>query len=675
MVDLANLTEVVRKVTVQGKTDGVTQATSELKDMAAAQTSLADASGKTNQVSDALSQALDKQSVSLDSAAKSAQSFGLGLGTLSVVGLGVGILDFVSKVNQGMLDLQTNARKAQMSLSDFQAIQYAGASVGVSSTDVTSSLTDAAKKLNDMKTDAGDVGKFLDANNVKWKDTNGQIISANQYLLVGSDLIKNAATYQDKVKAAGILGFNDASIPLLEQGSQAIQKLMDQAKANGAVFDDNMVNKAADFAREWTKASNDWATYFKAAIVSITPYLNEIIHDLPAALQAASDWMASHNIQLPTSGTNMSNLFDVSLPTIDKGSVADMAGLSSAIEALQNALGTGSNSAGAATDALKSLDTVAQSLGVDLGKAAAQAPAASGVPTSAGTTKFATDDNTSANAFSRAQDTVTKRTADYLAEAQAVGLDTDAKTKLKAIADLESAAQRAGIDLNQQQRDKILQLASAEGTAAQAAADAKQKFEGMNQAAQFAGDQLINVLDQLGQKGTTTSSIMLGLVQALQHAVLQATLLGSGPLAGVFGTQAAAGTGGTGGLIGTLLTGAKSGFNFAEGGIMTSRGPVPLRRYGGGGIASSPQLAMYGEGDTEEAYVPLPDGRSIPVSMKGNAGGAINISTNLNIDARGADPSSAAQLRAIAGQIVSQATTASVKAVQQARASNPNYFS
>ncbi len=35
---------------------------------------------------------------------------------------------------------------------------------------------------------------------------------------------------------------------------------------------------------------------------------------------------------------------------------------------------------------------------------------------------------------------------------------------------------------------------------------------------------------------------------------------------------------------------------FADGGIMTSRGPVPLRRYAGGGIATSPQLAMFGEG-------------------------------------------------------------------------------
>lgn len=56
---------------------------------------------------------------------------------------------------------------------------------------------------------------------------------------------------------------------------------------------------------------------------------------------------------------------------------------------------------------------------------------------------------------------------------------------------------------------------------------------------------------------------------------------------------------------------------FAMGGIMTGRGPLGLMRYAAGGIATSPQLAMFGEGSRPEAYVPLPDGRTIPVTMRG----------------------------------------------------------
>lgn len=59
------------------------------------------------------------------------------------------------------------------------------------------------------------------------------------------------------------------------------------------------------------------------------------------------------------------------------------------------------------------------------------------------------------------------------------------------------------------------------------------------------------------------------------------------------------------------------GFGFANGGVMTSSGPAPLKRYSQGGIANRPQLALYGEGSKPEAYVPLPDGRRIPVALQG----------------------------------------------------------
>jgi tape measure domain-containing protein len=62
------------------------------------------------------------------------------------------------------------------------------------------------------------------------------------------------------------------------------------------------------------------------------------------------------------------------------------------------------------------------------------------------------------------------------------------------------------------------------------------------------------------------------------------------------------------------------GPRFANGGIMSRFGSMALSRYARGGIANSPQLAMFGEGSTPEAYVPLPDGRAIPVKMEGGMG-------------------------------------------------------
>jgi len=76
---------------------------------------------------------------------------------------------------------------------------------------------------------------------------------------------------------------------------------------------------------------------------------------------------------------------------------------------------------------------------------------------------------------------------------------------------------------------------------------------------------------------------------------------------------------------------SSAGAQFANGGIMTSKGELPLNTYANGGIANSPQLALFGEGRMNEAYVPLPDGRTIPVSMRGGAG-VNNVTVNVNVE-------------------------------------------
>ena len=97
-------------------------------------------------------------------------------------------------------------------------------------------------------------------------------------------------------------------------------------------------------------------------------------------------------------------------------------------------------------------------------------------------------------------------------------------------------------------------------------------------------------------------------------------------------------------------------FGFANGGVMTGSGPMALRSYASGGIANSPQLALFGEGSRPEAYVPLPDGRSIPVTMSGGASGGdvFNISVSVSdagASSRGDDPGGRDLGRAIASAV------------------------
>ncbi|HCI6905611.1 TPA: tape measure protein [Klebsiella pneumoniae] len=89
----------------------------------------------------------------------------------------------------------------------------------------------------------------------------------------------------------------------------------------------------------------------------------------------------------------------------------------------------------------------------------------------------------------------------------------------------------------------------------------------------------------------------------------------------------------------------------ANGGIFGREGVVPLRAYQKGGIATSPQLAMFGEGSMNEAYVPLPDGRTIPVTLSaesagkstGNAVSPVSIQINVTKDGRTNESSSGSE--------------------------------
>ena len=89
------------------------------------------------------------------------------------------------------------------------------------------------------------------------------------------------------------------------------------------------------------------------------------------------------------------------------------------------------------------------------------------------------------------------------------------------------------------------------------------------------------------------------------------------------GATAAGGTGGgLGGVFGTIISAL-----FASGGIATGG----FRAFADGGTVNRPTLGMVGEGKYNEAIVPLPSGKAIPVEMIKNSSSQNN-SVSVNID-------------------------------------------
>ena len=97
----------------------------------------------------------------------------------------------------------------------------------------------------------------------------------------------------------------------------------------------------------------------------------------------------------------------------------------------------------------------------------------------------------------------------------------------------------------------------------------------------------------------------------------------SGAIAGGFGDAAFGGNFNPG----TALAFSGPNFGFANGGIAQGG----FRAFATGGIVQGPTLGLVGEGRYNEAVVPLPDGKSIPVDLQSNGSNQIVSNITINV--------------------------------------------
>lgn len=89
---------------------------------------------------------------------------------------------------------------------------------------------------------------------------------------------------------------------------------------------------------------------------------------------------------------------------------------------------------------------------------------------------------------------------------------------------------------------------------------------------------------------------------------------------------------------GNPLAALGSGSNRADYSYAGSNGAFGIPQLANGGILTKPTLALAAEAGMNEAFVPLPDGKTIPVTMTGSGGGGTNnnVVVNVNVSSTGA---------------------------------------
>lgn len=215
-----------------------------------------------------------------------------------------------------------------------------------------------------------------------------------------------------------------------------------------------------------------------------------------------------------------------------------------------------------------------------------------------------------ANDFEREIQQIRERTAAIQAETAAMaGLNPlvddygYSVEKARAKAELLTAAQKAGIAITPELEAKIDALAGAYATAS---SEAEKLTESQDRARETAQEFSDLGKDVLGgfikdlRDGKSASEALANALSKVGEKLLDVAL----------NSIFEGGSGG--GILGGLFQGLFSIFGFADGGI--AKNGKPLKKFARGGV--SKDAAIFGEGPTAEAAVPLPDGRRIPVDLR-----------------------------------------------------------
>jgi tape measure domain-containing protein len=169
-----------------------------------------------------------------------------------------------------------------------------------------------------------------------------------------------------------------------------------------------------------------------------------------------------------------------------------------------------------------------------------------------------------ADAFKREVEAIKRRTEALRLENTVVGQSSFEVARAKAEHELLRAAKQEEYEMTPQRVSQIRSLANAYAVQSEDLEAARQKQQAFIDMQRFAGQAISGFLSDIVSGGRNAQEALMNLLKRLSEVMLQAALLGDGPLGGIFGMKGQGGA--PGGLIGALFG--------SFGGARATGGPV-----------------------------------------------------------------------------------------------------
>lgn len=466
---------------------------------------------------------------------------------------------------------------------------------GVDVGEADKALEQFNKRIGEAVNKGGPLKDILEANGVALKDSSGNIRSTNNLLTDLSRLISGTESAQVKAtianEAFGRSGLK--MINVLQQGPEAFEANIKTAQDLGVAIGEDLVREAEILDDKWENFTTRLGTLFKTATLEVASSVNQQIQEMDKLAAATVDFFNSPSLRNSLKfmiGEGGANLFtDQTINERIGGAHDQSSGIAN--QALQRQLlAAAARARGEGTILPDREDEEAE---VEAKKKATKAARelASARKETAATAKHEADR--------------IKGVVEALAfEAGQIGLSSEARR-------INNELRAAGVDINSEAGMQIATLVTQierEEAAVRATTVALELLQEQEQAAAEASVHLFeegfSAFKSVISGAQSAEDAVKGLALGIAEAAAQAALFGNGPLAGLFGQS--------GGLV-SNLPGVGSGASPA----LPAGGWSPMMGFAKGGVTDRP--AIFGEGPLNEAAVPLPDGRRIPVDLRGPA--------------------------------------------------------
>lgn len=623
------MTDVVRRIQIQASQTGASETAAALNKIATAQDSVAVATAKTERATVSMQGKIVSLQKSLDSeyaaeakmasiektltaarneglisiqrenelltlaaekyrvTGESAKAMGEGLKTAKELAMGLigglgagfaiaGIAELPGKIMDAVHEAAGLGHVAEtigITTKALQELQFTGAEFHVSTETMDAALEKFSKNLGVAATGSGELAKILKANHV--------VISGDltKDLANYANLIRNASNEQDRNllsttafgKAAQEMGL------LFSEGAKGIKEGADAADAAGAVLSGPALKAAQDLDKQFVDMKVQMDVTFKDFAISTAPLVIKALGGITAAVKTLASTTVNWDL-VNQQGATFGGRFGQFRPNVKPPT----------------------------NDNTPPQITVrgATPLGLH-------------------------DGDTAYRQLTTTTPTIIPKVPDAgaLAAEKAIKAVTDAlNLQLKTLTETDRQKE---ID-NELSKAKVTS-SSAEGKAITALAgkyyDEKKAIAEANQEAAFFAQTMATAFEGIVDGSTSVTDALANIVKALEQAVIQAALLGSGPLANIFG-GAPTTSGGTGGILGSLLSGLHLGTN-AMGGVYSSPDLSAYRNQ----VVDHPTMFRFASGGVfgeagPEAIMPLSrgsDGRLGVVSSGNDNGLELNV--------------------------------------------------